>query len=28
MSKAGPEMVKQFGPQLFEQFTGQTPTQN
>ena len=24
MSKAGPEMVKQFGPKIYEQFTGET----
>jgi len=24
MSKAGPELVKQFGPKLYEQFTGDT----
>lgn len=30
MSKAGPELIKQFGPQFMEQFTGVTPppTQN
>ena len=29
MSKAGPELIKQFGPQFMEQFTGMTPpTQN